>query len=610
MKAKPAPRKAKSPTASLWILNPWQDLAFFVLSPIWIIPLLWLAKSRYDPNGFGAMMLAVGAAGHHLPGFIRAYTDPVLFRRFRTRFILAPLFLLAVTLAFSALKLESLKLILIFWGTWHGAMQVNGFLRIYDSKVNSFSTSTSWLDWAMCIGWFGGGLLYSSRVIAIFSHLFNSGISSVPVGAFTLLRQAWMVAIGAITITFITNWVKEARAGRPPSPIKLLTMASSFALWWFAMTQVTSLLVGLLLFEIVHDIQYNVLVWVYNGRRVAQGMTASRVERFLFQPSWARASLYILLILAYGGIADVLDYVSIQAPTVLQAGVTSVGFWNGLFLISTFLHFYFDGFIWQVRQSDFRQGMGIKNATAAPIPESARPPSRDWLPAGWKWVFFLVPTAVLGISEYRKVEVPLIDQARNVVELVPDQWQANAVVGSLEKAGGDESQALPYLEKAVALNPSYAYGQVMIADIYAHREETDLAVQHYQKALELNPANYDVQTRFGKMLVNQGRNAEAIPHLQIAAQYNQSDANLAYVLGASLVQDKKPLEGIPYLRRAVRLDPQEKQAFNYLGIALQAQGNMREAADYYRKAVEIDPNYTPARENLERMERALASSKR
>ena len=609
MKGKATPQKAKSQSASLWILNPWQDLAFFVLSPIWIIPLLWLAKSRYDPNGFGAMMLAIGAAGHHLPGFIRAYTDPVLFRRFRTRFILAPLFLLAVTVAFSALHLESLKLILIFWGTWHGAMQVNGFLRIYDSKVSSFAPSTSWLDWAMCIGWFGGGLLYSSRVIAIFSHLFNAGVSAIPVGPFILLRQVWMVVLGAITIAFILNSIKEARAGRPPSPIKLLMMASSFALWWFAMTQVTSLLVGLLLFELVHDLQYNVLVWVYNGRRVAQGMTASRVERFLFQPSWARALVYILLILAYGGIADVLDYVSIQAPTVLQAGVTSVGFWNGLFLISTFLHFYFDGFIWQVRQNDFRQGMGIKSATSAPVQQPA-PAASGWLPAGWKWAFFLVPTAVLGISEYRKVEVPLIDQARNVVELVPDRWQANAVAGSLEKVGGEEEQALQHLERAVALNPSYGYGQVMIADIYAQQDKPDLAEQHYRRALELNPENYDLQNRLGKMLVNQGRNTEAIPHLQIAAKYNQADANLAYVLGASLVQDKKPLEGIPYLRRAVQLDPKEKQAFNYLGIALQAQGNMREAADYYRRAVEIDPNYKPARENLARMEQVLATSKR
>ena len=581
-----------------------------MLSPLWVIPLLWLAKSRYDPNGFGAMMLAVGAAGHHLPGFIRAYTDPVLFQRYRTRFILAPLFLLALTLAFSALQLESLKLILIFWGTWHGAMQVNGFLRIYDSKVNSFAPSTSWLDWAMCIGWFGGALLYSSRLITIFSHLFNAGISTIPTGPFLLFRQAWMVLLAAITIAFIANSIREARAGRAPSPVKLLMMASSFGLWWFAMTQVTSLLVGLLLFEIVHDLQYNVLVWVYNGRRVAQGMTASPVERFLFQPSWSKGLLYVVLILTYGGIADVFDYISIQAPTVLQAGVTSVGFWNGLFLISTFLHFYFDGFIWQVRQSDFRQGMGIKNSTASPARERATVASPGWAPAGWKWAFFLIPAAVLGISEYRKVEKPLIDQARNVAELVPDRWQANGVLGSLEKAAGDEAQALGHLQKAVTLNPSYGYGYVMLGDIYAHRNDTELALKHYRQAVALNPENYDVQNRLGKMLVNLGRNVEAIPHLQIAAEHNQLDANLAYVLGASLVQEKKPLEGIPYLRRAVRLDPTEKQAFNYLGIALQAQGNMREAADYYRRAVEIDPNYAPARENLQRMERLLASSKR
>jgi hypothetical protein len=39
--------------------------------------------------------------GHHLPGMIRAYGDRALFERFKWRFILAPLFLLAVCVAFS-----------------------------------------------------------------------------------------------------------------------------------------------------------------------------------------------------------------------------------------------------------------------------------------------------------------------------------------------------------------------------------------------------------------------------------------------------------------------------------------------------------------------------
>jgi hypothetical protein len=44
---------------------------------------------------------------------------PILFSSgaFEPASFFAPLFLLAVTVAFSALHLESLKLILIFWGT-------------------------------------------------------------------------------------------------------------------------------------------------------------------------------------------------------------------------------------------------------------------------------------------------------------------------------------------------------------------------------------------------------------------------------------------------------------------------------------------------------------
>jgi Flp pilus assembly protein TadD len=599
--------RARPKDASLWILSAWQDLGLFVLSPLWVIPLLWIAKSRFDPNGFGAMLLAVGATGHHLPGFIRAYTDPVLFRRYRTRFILAPLFLLGVYVLFFALHLESLKLLFVLWGAWHGALQVNGFLRIYDAKAGSFSKATSWLDWAMCIVWFGGGLLYSARLIVIFSHLFKAGGAPISPGMFGAFRHAWIALLAGITVAFLVNTWRQTRAGRAPSPVKLLMMASSFALWWFAMVSVSSVLVGVLLFEIVHDIQYNALVWVYNKRRVSQGMTASSVEKFLFQPSVARALLYVALILAYGSIADVLDYANVQAPNVLQVSVSAVSFWTGLFMVSTFLHFYFDGFIWQVREKNFRQGMGIGNEGVAPVRESSRLRFMEWAPAGWKWAFFIVPAAVLGVSEFRSAEMPLVDQARNIAQLLPDRWQSNAVIGSLEKSNGREDQALEYLQRAVALNPTYSYGETLLGEIYLHRGNSDLAMQHYLASATLNPENYDIQIRLGKLLVDEGRVVEAIPHLRIAADHDRTDADVAYVLGASFVQTKRALDAIPYLRRAVQLDPGQKQAFNYLGIALQNQGDIRSAADYYRKALEIDPEYRWARENLERAEQLLGN---
>jgi Flp pilus assembly protein TadD len=570
-------------------LSFWQDLMLFVLSPLWVIPLLWFAKSRFDPNGFGAVILAVGGTGHHLPGFIRAYTDPALFRRFRLRFILAPLLLLAVYALFFTLHLDGLKLILVFWGTWHGAMQVNGFLRIYDAKVGSFSSATSWLDWAMCIVWFGGGLLYSSRLIVVLSHFFRAGGPPISPSVFALFRNAWMLVAIAISLAFVINAWMQAKRGKSPSPVKLVMMVSSVALWWFAMVGVSSLLVGLLLFEIVHDIQYNALVWIYNKRRVSQGMTASWVEKFLFQPNASRGFLYLGLIVLYGALADVLDYASIQAPDVLQIGPSAVSFWTGLFMVSTFLHFYFDGFIWQVREGDFRKGMGIGNAANAPVRTSLSVNPLQWMPAGWKWAFFFIPAAVLGISEYRRTAAPLLNQALNIADLLPDRWQANAVVGSMEKVGGNYTAAETYLERAVVLNPSYSYGEAMLADIYLKRGDTSRAGEHYRKALELNPQNYDLQGRYGVLLVNEGRTSEAIPHLQLAADHVKDvDADLLYALGASLVMEKKPLEGIPYLYRSVQLDGKNKRALKFLGIAFEMKGDAQAAAEYYRRALDVD----------------------
>ena len=596
--------------AALWILGPWKDLSLFVLAPVWVIPLVWIAKGHFDPNGFGAALLAIGGTGHHLPGFIRAYTDPLLFRRFRTRFILAPLFFLGVYVLFSALHLESLKLVLILWGTWHGAMQVNGFLRIYDAKAGSFSTITAWLDWAMCLVWFGGALFYSSRLISILTYFFNAGGAPIQPALFNLLRQGWMTVLAGVTLAFAVNAWKQSQLGVPPNPIKVLMMASSFALWWFAMISVSSLLVGLLLFEIIHDVQYNALVWVYNERRVSQRTAASRVEKFLFRPGAARGLLYVLLILAYGGVADVLGYAAVQAPSALQLSVSSVTFWTGLFMVSTFLHFYFDGFIWQVREKDFRQNIGIGNSEAVPQRASSVRSPFAWLPAGWKWAFFLIPTAVLGISEYRSSPMPLLEQARNVVQLIPDRWQANAVMGTLEKTMGAEEQALEHLQRAVDLNASYPHGEVMLADIYTRLGDSDRALQHYRKAAALNPDSHEEQAYLGKMLAATGHLEEAIPHLRAAAEHYPEDANLAYVLGASLVEKKKDVEGIPYLRRAVRLDPKHKDAWTILGIALQNQGHIQEAAAYYRKALELDSGYIPARQNLDQAERILTNSNR
>src|SRR3954468_11196757 len=144
----------KSLPRRLWILGPKRDLLLFILTPAAILPALAFTQ-RLAPEVLATYVLGFGGFGHHLPGFIRAYSDPGLFRRFRFRFTLVPAALIATGALFAFLNLNALVFATVAWGIWHGAMQVNGFLRIYDSKAGSFDRATAELDRLMCLLWFG-----------------------------------------------------------------------------------------------------------------------------------------------------------------------------------------------------------------------------------------------------------------------------------------------------------------------------------------------------------------------------------------------------------------------------------------------------------------------
>ena len=92
---------SKAPNKSLWILSSWRDLILYVGTPLLLIPMFALAQTRWSAQDIYIFVAAFGAMGHHLPGMIRAYGDRALFERFKSRFIFAPIFLLAVCTAFA-----------------------------------------------------------------------------------------------------------------------------------------------------------------------------------------------------------------------------------------------------------------------------------------------------------------------------------------------------------------------------------------------------------------------------------------------------------------------------------------------------------------------------
>ena len=88
-------------------------------TPMIIFIVFLLANQLWSPAAVSSFVM-VWAIGHHLPGMMRAYGDPELFRRFWIRFLLAPMFLLAVSsFAFITGVKSGLLTIAAIWGWWH-----------------------------------------------------------------------------------------------------------------------------------------------------------------------------------------------------------------------------------------------------------------------------------------------------------------------------------------------------------------------------------------------------------------------------------------------------------------------------------------------------------
>src|SRR5438876_3556326 len=321
--AAPAPAAAGR-RPNLWILDGWRDLILYVCTPLVILPIFVVAQARWSAEDIYLFVAAFGAMGHHLPGMIRAYGDPALFQRFKWRFIFAPIFLVVVCTIFFLWDLKGIVVIAFIWGVWHGMMQTYGFCRIYDAKVGSFAALTRRLDFALCGIWFATAVLLSpQRMTDTLDSYYSAGGPFIPPGLLRVAEQGLLTLAIAVAGLFLANFIWLWIRGKRPSPVKLVLLITSISFWWYCNNIVASVLVGVALFEVFHDVQYLSLVWIYNRKRVESDSSISGFMRFVFRRSGALVGVYIGLVLAYGGLSLSKSYVGIHAVKNILTGVVT-----------------------------------------------------------------------------------------------------------------------------------------------------------------------------------------------------------------------------------------------------------------------------------------------
>ncbi len=135
------------------------------------------------------------------------------------------------------------------------------------------------------------------------------------------------------------------------------------------------------------------------------------------------------------------------------------------------------------------------------------------------------------------------------------------------------ANALPYFQKAVSKNPSYAKAWFRIGSCYSNLGRWSEAIEPFKQVIRIKPDDADIHNNLGKAYINLGRWLEAIEALKQAIRIRPDDADTHNNLGVSYGNLGRWSEAIVAFKQAVKIKPDLADAHNNLGVAYLIIGN-------------------------------------
>lgn len=343
-----------SPSREGWIVGRYWDFVLFLGTPILLVVFAEQALERKAELVI-VLLGTVGAVAHHFPGLLRAYGDRELFARRRAKLLLAPLVFGILCFTFVFADLEGLAFIILMWGVWHATAQVYGLGRVYDAKVGHFSARTAVLDKSICVSWFATVLLLSpERLRVALTELYKCGIPPASPESIHIVQMVAIVLTSGLTGAWLLNTINSHYSEHPASFAKPVLLGGSIFFWWYANVPVQNAIIGVALFELLHDAQYLGFVWGFKRGQIEKSASPGRLSQFMFTPHLAGVLLFLGLAIAYGTAFRVSENLLSGTPLRLISAFV---------LVSTLLHFYTDSFIWNLRERPTRRILDVEIAS-------------------------------------------------------------------------------------------------------------------------------------------------------------------------------------------------------------------------------------------------------
>src|SRR5256885_3534201 len=378
-------------------------------------------------------------------------------------------------------------------------MQTYGFCRIYDAKASAKAAARAKIDLALCFAWFLAAVILSPmRFRTCLDLYYESGGPVIPPAVILGGRYFVLGALAMVTALFVWRQWRDWSKSGVISPVKITLLVSSIAFWWYCNNGVQNILVGIALFEVFHDVQYLAIVWIYNRSRVERDESIHGFMRFVFRRSGSLIGVYLGLVLAYGSIALTTSGTSIESIKHVLIGVVTA---------SALLHFYYDGFIWKVRETQTRVMLGIDGSGVSTLPAPRSWPA--WLRHGLRWAVLIIPVGALCAAQLGGRVVPALERTAKVAEILPRDAQAQLNYGKALHEAGRVSEAIEKYELALNQNSTLAEAEFYLGGAWHNLRDFDRALEHFERSFQLDPKNGKCEVYLAETLVIKGRTQEA-----------------------------------------------------------------------------------------------------
>jgi hypothetical protein len=332
---------------SRYIVSPAYDWAFFLLPPLASLLIgIDIAGTDFTERTFrvagqeltaAEILIGIVVQAHLVAVLWRSHANPRLRRRHPLRFFAVPAALWLAILASPKIAVAA-TLVATFWDVWHSGAQTFGFARMYDRNHGNPPEKGRLLDFWVNQLLYAGPILAGVTLIDHVKHF--DDFRDVGVTLFATAPAfveghrrwlAWAVLGGGslFLVYYVAAYLRLHLQGYRVSPLKVFLVVSTGACSIYSWG-LNSWGEAFFIMNLFHAVQYLALVWHAEQRTM---MRTLRVPRKALA-----CGLYLAGVLAYGAAAELLD-----SRRRALWGVT---------IVVSLLHFWYDGFIWSVRQND------------------------------------------------------------------------------------------------------------------------------------------------------------------------------------------------------------------------------------------------------------------